>query len=67
MCKIALCVFALGTVAGLAVASLCVPLVYAGEFGSFGVSVATAGLSAVCLVLNLEALGRQRVCKPAPN
>jgi uncharacterized membrane protein YfbV (UPF0208 family) len=63
VCKIALCLFALGTVAGLAVASLCVPLVYAGDVEPFGASVATAALSAVCLVLNLEALGRRRVSK----
>jgi hypothetical protein len=41
MCKIALSLFALGTVAGLPIASLCVPLVYAGEIGSFSVSLAT--------------------------
>jgi hypothetical protein len=61
VCKIALCVFALGTVAGLAIASLSIPLVYAGEVGPVGVSVATAALSAVCLVLNLEALGGRHV------
>jgi hypothetical protein len=58
--RIALCVFALGMVAGLAVAALCVPLAYSGEWASFGVSVATAALSAVCLVTNLEKIGRQR-------
>jgi hypothetical protein len=59
MSKIALCVFALGTVAGLAVASLCVPMVYGGEVGQFGVCVGTAAASAVCLVLNLEGLARR--------
>ena len=56
--RIALCVFALGTVAGLAVAALCVPLAYGGEWEPFGVSVGTAALFVVSLVVNLEKAGR---------
>jgi hypothetical protein len=55
---VALCVFALGTVAGLAVAALCVPLAYGGDWGPFGVSVGTAALSVVSLVVNLNKVGR---------
>ena len=51
--QVALCVLALGTVTALAVASLCVPLAYAGEWEPFGVSVGTAALFVVCLVVNL--------------
>ena len=60
-CRIALCVFAVGMVVSLAVAALCVPLVYAGDGTEFGVCVATAVLSAICLVVNLEKISRQRV------
>jgi hypothetical protein len=56
--RIALCAFALGTVAGLAVAALCVPLAYGGDWGPFGVSVGTAALFIVSLVVNLDTVGR---------
>ncbi len=51
LCRIALCLLALGAVCGLAVAALCVPLAYAGDWEPFGVSVGTAALFAVWLVV----------------
>ena len=42
LCRIASCLLALGTVSGLAVAGLCVPLAYAGDWEPFEVSVGTA-------------------------
>jgi hypothetical protein len=56
--RIALCVFALGTVAGLAVAALCVPIAYRGDWEPFGVSVGTAALFVVSLVVNLDKVPR---------
>jgi hypothetical protein len=58
--RIALCLFALGTVAGLAVAALCVPLACRGDWEPFGVSVGTAALFVVSLVINLDKVGEPK-------
>jgi len=57
---IALCVFAVGMVINLAIAALCIALFHAGDGSQFVVCAAAPALCAVCLVLNLEKIGRQR-------
>jgi hypothetical protein len=56
--------FAVGTVAGVAVAALSVPIAYAGEWEPFAVGVGTAALVVIGPVVNPDEPGRPN---PAPQ